>query len=258
MVFASAIDQASRAQLQRWGARIETFNFRGKHVANRLARLWPIWKLIFRSSLPAEAKYKLAHIVFHLFYRRHLLYLDFLCKEGGSYERILLTDCRDVFFQADPFGWKQSGGLYVFLEEEATKIGQCAHNGPWIRSLFEGEVFTRLEAKDISCAGTVFGDVSSIIDYLQQMVHTTMRVPTLRAYDGDQGVHNYLVHTDRLPNLTIYSNRRGPVMTVGSMKFSDLRTNPKDQVINEQGDVPPLLHQYDRIPALREVLLAQL
>ena len=176
----------------------------------------------------------------------------------ASTEKVFLTDCRDVFFQSDPFAWSQSPGLHVFLEENAKNIGECEFNGRWIRNLFGEAAFQELATRTVSCAGTVFGDEQAVIDYLRRMVRTTMQVRNMRLIDGDQGVHNYLVHTGRLSNLTIYPNRQGPVMTVGPMKFSDLRTTPEGRILNEVDEVPPVLHQYDRIPELTEVLLSKI
>jgi len=258
VVFCSAMDHESIRQIEAYGARVMQFRFYGRHVRNRAARLWWIWKRFFASGTSDRTKEQLAHFVFHLFYRRHLLYLDFLREHRGEYEKILLTDCRDVFFQSDLFAWPQSPGLHVFLEDNASGIGACEFNGQWIRNLFGEATFQELATKVVSCAGTVFGDEAAVTDYLQQMVRTTMQVISMRSIDGDQGVHNYLVHTDKLRDLTIHPNRQGPVMTVGPMKFSDLRLTPDKRIVNEIGKIPPVIHQYDRIPELAEVFLSQI
>ncbi|HEV2045222.1 MAG TPA: hypothetical protein VGQ95_01350 [Chthoniobacterales bacterium] len=258
VVFASALSTESIRQLKDWGARVVPFLFPGEHVANRAARLWWIWKRLFASGISQSAKERLAHIVFHLFYRRHLLYLDFLRTHGSEYENVFLTDCRDVLFQADPFGWDQTPGLHVFLEEEANKLGICPHHIRWITSQFGSEMLGRWTDKTVSCAGTVFGDVLGMMDYLSRMVSRTMGVKSLRAADGDQGVHNYLVLEGVFPKITIHENRRGPVITLGPVRMSSLRFDQDDHVINETGAVVPVLHQYDRDPQLRERLLSQL
>jgi hypothetical protein len=258
VVFASGVDTESVAQLKRWGARVMPFFFPGKHVSNRAARLWWIWKRIFASDISERAKERLAHIVFHLFYRRHLLYLQFLRKHGDQYSKVFLTDCRDVFFQADPFGWNQAPGLHVFLEEEANKLGVCTHHIRWITSQFGSEMLERWTEMTVSCAGTVFGDVPGMMHYLAQMVLRTMGVKSLQAADGDQGVHNYLVLEGAFPRVTVHKNRRGPVMTLGPVRMSSLRFNRDGRVIDEAGVVVPVLHQYDRDFELRELLLGQI
>lgn len=255
VVFASQVDQESIWQLEGWGARVCPFRFRGKHVTNRLARLWPIWKWIFSSRLPAATKRQLAHQVFHLFYRRHLLYLDFLREYGGSYERFLVTDCRDVFFQGDPFGWPQTSGLHVFLEDESMQVLRCTHHTRWLRSQFGEKIFENMGNEIVSCAGTVFGDRTSMAEYLERMVNLSMGARSLREADGDQGIHNFLVRRKPMPKMTIHRNGQGPVMTVGAMTMNQLSFSSDGWVTNDRGAVAPVLHQYDRIVSLREMLL---
>jgi hypothetical protein len=258
VVFCSNIDAESVAQIKRWGARVEYFRFSFRHVTNPLARFWPIWKRAFATAMSDTMKERLAHAVFHLFYRRHLLYLEFLRKHGSEYKKVFLTDCRDVFFQADPFGWDQAPGLHVFLEEEANKLGICMHHIRWITSQFGSKTLERWTEKTVSCAGTVFGDVPGMVHYLSQMVSWTMGVKSLRAADGDQGVHNYLVLEGVFPKVTVHENRRGPVMTLGPVRMSSLRFDQDDHVINETGVIVPVLHQYDRDSQLRMRVLSQL
>jgi hypothetical protein len=255
VVFASAVSAESVRQLETWGARVVPFRFHGKHVTNRAARLWWLWRRIFAGRLSVPAKERLAHAVFHLFYRRHLLYLEYLRAHEAQYEAVFLTDCRDVFFQADPFSWAAGPGLHVFLEEETNRIGQCPHNSRWIRSLFGEEALRKLSDQTVSCAGTVFGDVSAMKDYLGKMTAQAMEARTLRDADGDQGIHNYLIRTGRLDPVEIHPNRQGPVMTLGPMRWSDLRRNEDGWVVDAANRVVPTLHQYDRIPELREALL---
>ena len=47
-------------------------------------------------------------------------------------------------------------------------------------------------------------------------------------------------------------------MTVGAMKREDIRLNAQGCVMNDDGQVPAVLHQYDRHPELEKVLLAHL
>src|SRR4051794_22149350 len=78
VIFCSGMKNESIREIESWGGTVVPFQFPGNHVRNRAAVAWPLWKLLFASVLPARIKEQLAHAVFHLFYRRHLLYLDFL------------------------------------------------------------------------------------------------------------------------------------------------------------------------------------
>ncbi|MGH8093194.1 MAG: hypothetical protein ACREIF_06965 [Chthoniobacterales bacterium] len=255
VVFGSGLDHETIGQIQRAGARFVPFHFYGKHVHNRAAWPWALWRRVFASALPAKPKELLAHAVFHLFYRRHLLYLDFIRKHAREYDKVLLTDCRDVFFQADPFAWEQAPGLHVFLEDESNKLGTCTHHIRWLTSLFGPEVLDKWKEEIVSCAGTVFGDIPATLDYLARMVSQTMKVKTLRESDGDQGIHNYLIRVGALPKVTIHDNRYLPVMTLGLVPADRLWLDDEGQVLDQAGIIVPVLHQYDRFPSLREKLL---
>jgi len=258
VVFVSAVSAASMRQLRDWGARVVPFRFHGKHVSNRAARLWWLWRSLFASRLAVPRKERLAHAVFHLFYRRHLLYLDYLRAHGAEYQAVFLTDCRDVFFQADPFSWDRTPGLHVFLEEAANKIGQCPHHRRWLRSLFGEHVLQALAKETVSCAGTVFGDVPGMTEYLEKMVATAMQARSLREADGDQGIHNYLIRTGVLHRVEVHPNRNGPVMTLGPMGEAEICRNDDGWVIDQSNHMVPTLHQYDRIPELRDALHTRL
>jgi hypothetical protein len=258
VVFASVMSASSKRQIEAWGARVVSFRFPGRHVANRAARLWWVWRRLFASSISRGAKEVLAHAVFHLFYRRHLLYLEYLRRNGSQYDGVFTTDCRDVYFQADPFAWERTPGLHVFLEEAIHKVGKCKHHQRWIRALFDEGVLQELSEKTVTCAGTVLGDVPSMMDYLEKMVTSAMRANKLSEADGDQGLHNYLVHTGQLPGVTVHPNRTGPVMTMGLMGLADFQMNGEGLVINDLNELVPTLHQYDRIPQVREPLLRRL
>lgn len=257
VVLASGLDAGSVRQIERCGARVKSFLFPGRHVRNRAAGAWPLWQQVFRSRLSTHVKESLAHMIFHLFYRRHLLYLDFL-RAHPEYDRIFTTDCRDVFFQRNPFNWKQGPGLHVFLEDESMQLNRCQHHLRWILSQFGSETQEALGSQTVSCAGTVFGDSASMKSYLATMVHLTMNARSLSEADGDQGLHNYFVRKLAPKWMTIHSNEEGPVLTVGPLKSSALHFNTAGWVTNRNGDIPPVVHQYDRISELSEKLLGHL
>lgn len=255
--FVTMMDDQTIADMNRHGIITIPFRFHPR-IVRRTWWLGPIWRAIFKSSLSQAKKEKLAHAVFPLFYRRHLLYLEFLREHRQEYGRIFITDCRDVFFQADPFSWNPPEGVHFFLEEPSMTIGQSFHNALWLKTQFGQSVLDELANEAITCAGTTFGDVEAIIEYLSTMVLLSMSALSLREHDGDQGIHNYIARKKLLPRTTIYKNRYGPVMTVGAMKPEQIRLNTDGWVINDDRSVPCALHQYDRLPLVAEALMHHL
>jgi hypothetical protein len=257
VAFVTMIDDETVADMNRHGIITIPFRFHPRIVR----RTWwfdPLRRWFFKSSLSQAKKEKLAHAVFPLFYRRQLLYLEFLRTNRQKYGRVFITDCRDVFFQANPFSWDPPAGVHFFLEESANKIGQCSHHIRWIKSQFGRQVLAELADETISCAGTTLGDVESIIQYLSTMVSLSMAARSLREHDGDQGIHNYILRKNMLPRTTLHENRHGPVMTMGAMKTSDAQLNVHGYVVNDNGTLPVVLHQYDRLKQVQNTLLNHL
>jgi hypothetical protein len=257
VAFVTMMDDETIAEMNRHAIITIPFRFHPR-IVRRIWRLGPLWRWVFQSSLSQAKKEQLAHAVFPLFYRRHLLYLEFLRLNRQKYGRVFITDCRDVFFQKNPFSWDPPPGVHFFLEEPTCKIGQTPDNARWLKTQFGQNVLDELATKAISCAGTTFGDIESLIEYLSTMVSLSMSVMSLREHDGDQGIHNYIVRRKLLPRATIHENRYGPVMTMGAVKPGDIKMNQEEYVMNDNGEIPSVLHQYDRLKNVQKVLLGRL
>lgn len=255
VVFASRLDAESAEKLRNNGVVVEPFHFSGKRDRQPLARLWPIWRWYFGSNASLSSKMRLAHRVFHMRYRRYLLYDEFLRRRGADFDRIFLADGRDVFFQSDPFAWDWKPGLHFFLEDAGKRIGACRLHRLWLGCQF-GESFVQQHAqKTPVCSGTTFGNSKAIRRYLEAMITTTMRARNLaKIAGGDQGIHNYLLIQNVLSDIIVHENRKGPILTMGEMPEPDLKMDDCGVILNEDGRIVPILHQYDRIPALKERL----
>src|ERR1017187_6496730 len=259
VLFTSRVSADAENELRRNRVEVVPFHFSGKRDRQPLARLWPLWRWYFSSGASASAKARLAHRVFHLRYRRYLLYAEFLQQHGADYDRVLLADSMDIFFQADPFAWDWSPGVHFFLEEKKLRLGDCRLHRLWLGCQFGPEFVERHAGENISCSGTTFGDTASIHEYLAQMVATIMQARNLaKISGGDQGIHNYLLIEKKLKQVIVHPNRHGPVLTMGGMRAEDYQMNNEKLVLNEDGSVPPVLHQYDRLPELKKRLLAGL
>ncbi len=259
VLFTSRVSPATQAELRRNGVDVVPFHFYGKRDRQPLAKLWPLWRRYFASGASASAKVWLAHRVFHLRYRRYLQYEEFLRRHAADYDRVMLADSRDVFFQADPFSWEMSPGVHCVLEEPQVRIGHCRLHRLWLGCQF-GRAFVEQHAeKTASCSGTTFGDSTGILEYLAQMTAVIMQARNLaKISGGDQGIHNFLLIQNKLKRVIVHPNRLGPVLTMGVMRTGDFQVNSEGLVLNENGSVPPVLHQYDRISELKQHLMSRL
>lgn len=186
---------------------------------------------------------------------RYFYYLRFLNRHAAEYSHVLLTDVRDVLFQADPFAGASARGQ-VFLEPAATH-GQDWGNDNWVDLGFGAEGKAAIAGKRVTCSGTTLAPVPIMLTYLRAMViEIAERTHRFSGLDGvDQGVHNWLYWTGRLAEFDAVENFAGPILTMHGLAREQVRTTDRGDVVDPRGRVIPLLHQYDRHPDLASQLL---
>lgn len=176
---------------------------------------------------------------------RYKHYYDVLRRIPDA-DQILLSDVRDVVFQGDPFE-PPLEGLEVFLEEPSQRVGADPYNRAWIRHLYGEVVAKELSRHVISCSGTVAGPRAHVLRYLKEMIEAIVwRRRPLGPHD--QGVHNFLLRTGALDPATEVRNGFGRVLTMGAM--TAVKQDDGGRVLNQDGSIPAVLHQWDRHDAL--------
>jgi len=223
-----------------------------------LARAYPtafsLAQLVSRERTSTDRREALEFALEGLQSLRYKHYYDFLQQAAPHAHEILLVDTRDVVFQGDPFS-SPVQRLEVFLEDPSRTLGAEPHNRRWISNLYGPLGLARVENFTASCSGTVMGPRTEILHYLSEMARSlrTWRRPL---GSHDQGVHNYLLRDGRFGDPLVVSNGQGRVLTMGGM--TEVRRNSGGQILNADGTVPPILHQYDRHPILAQSLTTQL
>jgi FkbM family methyltransferase len=176
---------------------------------------------------------------------RYLLAQAYLTERTEQYQNVMLTDTRDVIFQKDPFDFNIDARLCCFEEKEGTTIGDSPINAEWIESAFGPEEREKLSHRPIICSGITIGSVSAVLSYLGTFVRTLSEKHIPMDLRGiDQGVHNYLVHEQLLPDAVLFKNSGGPVLTLGLE--DSIALDAKGNIQNASGIVPNIVHQYDR------------
>ena len=186
---------------------------------------------------------------------RFLLYHRFLRSTENQYRFVLLTDLRDVYFQANPFSRAEPGQLRVFAEDASRTLGTCPFNSRWIRDALGRETLDKVADKPIVCAGTTLGDSASVLRYLDAFVLTIAKARSLMRVGSDQGIHNFLVHTKLAGSVTPSPNGASEVLTMGYMPPDEhFRRNDIGALVDSSGVPYSILHQYDRHEGLtREI-----
>jgi hypothetical protein len=189
---------------------------------------------------------------------RFAWYERFLRKEGHRYDRVILTDLRDVIFQSDPFTWPVRHPLEIFLEDNAF-IGEDPMNTGWIEQATDRATVQMLKGRPVSCAGVTIGDIHSMRHYLSVMTNLFVthgwKFPVEEYID--QGIHNFAIYKPLKEHCTLLRNFSGPVLTMQTIPASALALHPDGALHNIDGSIIPILHQYDRHPAIRDQLLTR-
>jgi hypothetical protein len=192
---------------------------------------------------------------------RFALYYDYLVKNKDDFDKVIISDVRDVVFQKHPLKFDMPKSICCFLESKNKLIKDCEFNSKWIQIGFGKEALDKVGDKLISCAGVTLGYTEAILEYLKVMSFY-LTVPEACGQDGragvDQGVHNYIIHEKIIKNYTLYDNDAGPVLTLGYMTEEEMQKNDEGLILNKNGEVINVLHQFDRHPNLTKEILQRL
>lgn len=180
---------------------------------------------------------------------------DRLMAERSDVRHVLLTDVRDVVFQACPFS-PAPAGLEVFSEDDQRPLGDHAFNMKHLRAVVGDEMASALADKPCLCVGTVIGPVAAA-RRLCRLILTLGAVPRSEVggcFGADQAAFNLAVHLG-LVDASVSANH-GRVATVG-LSSGDGLTVTAAGLQNPSGDYSPVVHQYDRHPGLVEAVHAR-
>lgn len=178
---------------------------------------------------------------------RFLFYLEFLKRNTYIYENVLLTDVRDVIFQKEPFQSIEKNKIYFFLEDCKQTFENSELNFLWYKDAFDLESAKSILLKTVSCAGVTIGNSNLIIEYLEYIKEKLMFRNELN-WGLDQGIHNGYIYNRYAKNFEVIDNSFPMVLTLGACikyKFNDL-----GKLVNDNNEVYPIVHQYDRIQSL--------
>ncbi len=180
---------------------------------------------------------------------RFFYYRDFVEANAERYDRIVLTDARDVVFQSDPFAtsWNPEI-LHCFLEAKGRTIASDHWNAYWTKQIGGEALLRQIGNEQISCAGVSFGGTAVMRTYLNTMcAHLEEHIDRL---DLDQGFHNLMIWTHQLTSVRLGQCFESEVLTVGLIDERDIRWSDDGKLLNRDGTVIPIVHQYDRHPLL--------
>ena len=199
----------------------------------------------YKSSLPYDLNSP---------HNKRLFYSYKYLSDHPEYNRILLTDVRDVLFQEDPFLCILDNKLQVAMEE--IKIGENEYNSGWIKVLKGEEYLEKHKDKLVSCCGTVLGQRNNILfylNYLTEFISTNdKKLDTNKSiFFMDQGCHNIFII--EYPHLICkHVNNIGKIFTMSYP--GKIILSRSGLFINDYGLIYSIVHQYDRYKFLTDMM----
>jgi hypothetical protein len=179
---------------------------------------------------------------------RPRVYLDYLRSTAGQYDKVFLTDTRDVFFQSSPFDYPFTAAMNFFLEDSSMAIKNCQFNRAWVYSIYGAPGLAKIGDRHICNVSLSLGTYAGMINYLE----LTLPQLTSSMTGADMAVHSYMVHTGAFPDYQIFDNGEGGIATIGYTKTPVV--NKARQIIDPCGKAVAAVHQYDRHPDIVQYL----
>jgi hypothetical protein len=257
LIFHHRLTNATLDKLRRLNVRLLPFfnlrsRFRGRISAGTLNRLsqayyrwkWPLYSWAWPYLLSPTKQ-------------RFLLYHRFLESYGHQYNKVLLVDTRDVYFQRDPFSEDSKGDIVFFEESHSLRHGMF--NPMWILFQLGPDVLKRLGDRMALCSGTILGRAEAVKSYLGHLLQVMKGADRLDFATGDQALHNFAVYEglDSFPfEVRRCANGADLVYTLSRyINASHIQQSTLGEVVDENGRVIPILHQYDRHPGIHQAML---
>lgn len=163
---------------------------------------------------------------------------------------VLLTDVRDVIFQAPPFG-PPLDRLEFFDEYDGRPLGDHAFNTKHLKAIGGDDFARSISGKPCVCVGTVIGPRENIIQFCRAvlLIGAIPRSTVGGAFGADQAACNIVAHLGLVDGVVRPNYTR--VATIGLTCPSRLVVRD-EEILNPDGGRSPIIHQYDRHPFIAD------
>jgi len=241
-------------QLRAHNVLVVPLEYRGPASLNSWSRFWPQLRPIVRMlGGTALARQIMKHVT-PLQTSRFYNYHDFVRKHRHIYRNVLITDVRDVIFQANPFQHFDRSGVQCY-EEDLTMEEEGTHNLRWIKDLFGERASADFLSQRIVCSGTILGPTAAMLDYFRAFESTLLRAKSIAIGGSDQGIHNYIIRKNLVTDYNLVPNGTREVLTFFPDNARYYKTDERGFFVKGDGEMIPLIHQYDRDGKVRQTLL---
>jgi hypothetical protein len=180
----------------------------------------------------------------HPHFARWLCYREFL-RAHPRHGRVLLSDVKDVSFQAPFFDAVKGPALLLFDQDQI--YGRDNIDTRWYRDAYGAAELAKVDGKPSLCIGTVLGDRASVSTFVDRVCAEILRRPFGRI---EQTILNKLYYSSAFADLpvTVTPNAEGPVLTLSCPYTETLFDLGPDGLLDRRGALHPIVHMYDRVP----------
>ena len=187
---------------------------------------------------------------------RFKLYYDFISERRSDYDMVLAADVRDIIFQRDLFKLCDPSKPFLGAALEDNLIGNEPSNSSWVLNGYGEEMLNSVKDKPIICMGTIWGTCNEFLRFISEITRRLEAGKAAGRKIEDQGSGNVILYTSGIFDDIIKpsSNYDGYVMTIGFNDPQDIHIDSAGNVINGKGEIAALFHQYNRKPAILDII----
>ncbi|CBN76469.1 conserved unknown protein [Ectocarpus siliculosus] len=171
---------------------------------------------------------------------RWIMIQRFLDVKGPEYERVLIVDAGQIFFQANPFDIIGDPGVYTFTDDKL--IGKSQQHSTKIQDCLGASVLAKLADKPAIHSGVSLGTSNLVVEYARQMseVLSSAGFQACEKAGVDAGLHDYLLYSGGVQGVLRFDQSSGPMTDVPAGKF-DMSGS---RVTNLEGREVPIVYRY--------------
>jgi hypothetical protein len=191
---------------------------------------------------------------------------QFLNESDEKYRMVAVTDTRDIVFQRDPsdfFDFIDNAVSKIYMPSEAIAFENEEWNGNMVLRLFGPFIYSQIKNKAACNSGTVFGRYEEMKEFLLNMYLIAKNFNATGSDQPTMNVLGYLIFHKIVTSLPMdrgYACQCGTVLDPTKPHLWANLTEPQPKilptgiVVNSKMEQFVLVHQYDRVPELKQLV----
>lgn len=180
---------------------------------------------------------------------RNVIFLSLLQNIWSSFDRVIITDLYDTYFQSDPFTTSFSKTQAIATRENV-EILVSPPNREWIMQTDPNYTYSKYQGKYVINGGLWYGGTQDMLDFLYSYINLHIWF-NYSKHMNDQSILN-MMYVDGLLPSSFSVDHKGYMVSATNWQF---HSKPNEFGMFKTGNVYPVtLHQYNRIVPIRKYL----